>query len=118
MTGVCALCGRVGRVESHHPTRRPGRGEPYFDDRFTVALCVTCHAAVHQVLRVDALDWPAPGAVQLAYRLRTTATHVAVFAAQGSAFPIVPSAASAVGALLREAAAAVDAVSSTRAGAA
>ena len=118
MTGACALCGRVGRVERHHPTRRPSRGEHYFDTGFGLALCSACHAAAHQALRVVGLDWPSPGAHSVAYRLRTTALHVELFTAQGSTFPILPASAPAFAALLREAAGAVDTSTSARAGAA
>ena len=118
MTGTCVFCGSVCRVHLHHPTRRAGRGGAYLDAGFTVPLCAACHADVHQVLRVAALDWPAAAVYPLAYRLRTFAMHVALFGAQDVAFPIVPSAASAVDGLLREASDAVDGARSTRAGAA
>ncbi len=114
MHAVCALCGRVGRVELHHPTRRPGRGAAYFDPTFVVALCSTCHASVHQVLRVTELDWPALVVHPLSYRLCAWAAQVELWGAQGAVFPVAPSAASAVGAILREAAAVVDASCSIR----
>ncbi len=114
----CSLCGAVGRIELHHPTRRACRGGHYWDAGFVVALCASCHATAHQLLRVAALDWPGGDADPLAYRLRTTALHVELFTAQGSTFPILPASAPAFAALLREAAGAVDTSTSARAGAA
>jgi hypothetical protein len=115
---VCSLCGRVGRVERHHPTRRACRGAAYFDRDFALPLCVRCHGQVHQVLRTVALDWPQSTTDLLGYRLRTVAAHVELFGAQTVVFPIVPPAASAFAGILREAAASLDAASSTGEGAA
>ena len=109
MTGLCSLCGHRGRVERHHPTRRPCRGAPYFDVGFTVPLCCPCHALVHQVLRVAGLDWPQSGAHPLGYRLSATAAHVELFGAQGSAFAADPTSATAFSVLLREGAHAIEA---------
>ena len=118
MTGACSLCCRLGRVERHHPTRRPCRGAAYFDPGFVVELCVPCHARAHQVLRVAALDWQPPGAVPLGYRLSVTAAHVELFGAQDATFPIGPCSAPAVAGLIREAASALEARRSAEAGAA
>jgi hypothetical protein len=115
MHAACVLCGRVGRVERHHPTRRAGRGGEYLDGGFVVFVCAGCHAQIHQALRVVGLDWPGAGAEPLAYRLRVTAAHVELLGAQGSAFPIAPESAPAFAALLRAAASAIDVASSARA---
>ncbi|MDA8310266.1 MAG: HNH endonuclease [Actinomycetota bacterium] len=116
MIDICALCGLAGPVDRHHVTRRPRPGAAYFDPSFTVPLCRSCHAGVHQVLRVAVLDWPSSAADPLAYRLRTVAGQVELFGAHGSTFPVSPTAAPALAALLREAAWAIDAASSAREG--
>ena len=118
MTGLCSLCGRLGRVERHHPTRRPCRGAPYFDVGFTVPLCCPCHALVHQVLRVAGLDWPQSGAHPLGYRLSATAVHAELIAAAERPLVVAPKSARAFAGLLREAAGDLDARGSAKAGAA
>ena len=45
--GVCFLCGRYGRLDTHHIFGGPNRGLSD-EDGLTVKLCRTCHEAAHK----------------------------------------------------------------------
>jgi hypothetical protein len=57
MTQSCAFCGHPAE-HRHHVTGRAAPGERYFDDRFCLALCGSCHAREHAVLRRLGLGFP------------------------------------------------------------
>jgi hypothetical protein len=55
MTGVCARCGAIGRIEQHHPTcRRLDRS--YFHPNFRVPFCQACHDGAHILLRAEGIE--------------------------------------------------------------
>jgi len=66
--GKCERCGRVARLEGHHPTCRL-RGRPVHPS-FVVNICAAgCHADTSELLRVVGLDAGSDRPVVLLRRL-------------------------------------------------
>lgn len=96
MMGRCTICGSP-RAQGHHPTRRPGPGEPYFDTLLRFWLCAggpSHHARAHDMLRDEELDFPPAGADLLTYRLRALAAHAGWMGQLGRSFAVADPAAS------------------------
>lgn len=108
MTGACSLCGAVGPVHWHHLTGRPAPDERYFDTRLVIALCLSCHASVHQVLRVVGLDFPAPSSAGLSHRLLRVAVTAELVASAGRPLALSPGSAQGLAGLLRDGAGLLD----------
>lgn len=105
MTGACSLCGAIGPLHQHHPTRRPAPSQTYFDPGFTAPRCAApCHPVTHAALRAAGLDLLPPGMPPVGYRLRTAAFEVELQLAARGMFTVEGHSGHAFAALLRAAA--------------
>jgi len=107
VTASCILCGVVGQIHRHHVTGRPAPGAAYLDPGLVVALCVRCHANVHQALRAIGLGFLA-GRGCLRHRLVRLAVTAELVGGAGRPLILSPPSTRALAALARDAADALD----------
>jgi len=107
VTAACLLCGAPGRVQRHHVTGRPAPGAAYLDPGLVVALCVRCHANVHQALRAAGLGFLA-GRGSLRHRLLRVGCTAELVGGADRPLILAAGSARALGVLALDAAGALD----------